>query len=343
MIPLSKPIIEWIDIDAVVKVMRSGQLACGEVVQRFEEQFAKSVGTKYAVATNSGTAALHIMLRALGVGPGDEVITTPFTFVATGNAIRMCGATPVFSDISPGSYNLNPFEIEDKITDKTKLILPVHLYGRAAHIRMLTRIGKKNDIEISYDACQAQGATYDSQPVGSFGAAECFSFYPTKNMTTGEGGMVTTNDTVLCERMQSLRNHGRTEFGFAELGYNYRMTDIAAAIGIEQLKRLPAYIYRRRQNANYYDFILDTPGHSYHQYTVSPQNRNKFIKELHSNGIGTGVYYPKLLTDYPQFYQYSNCPNAEYAKDHVLSIPVRPDLTVEETQKIKKVIEKCDA
>lgn len=339
MIPLSRPIIWSSEIDAVVKVLRSGQLACGKVVERFEEQFAKSVGTKYAVATNSGTAALHVMLIALGIGPGDEVITTPFTFIATSNAILMCGATPVFSDIGPGSYNLSPFNIEKKITKKTKLILPVHLYGRPAAIKRFNRISKETGVKVAYDACQAQGAHFDGEPIGSFGEAECFSFYPTKNMTTGEGGMVTTNNEELYEHMMSLRNHSRTTLGFSGLGYNYRMTDIAAAIGIEQLKRLPQCINRRRANAEYYDYLQDIPGHAYHQYTISPQNRNKLIKELQYEGIGSGIYYPKLLTDYIQFYQHSNCPNAEYAKDHVLSIPVRPDLTTSELVKIKWVID----
>lgn len=339
MIPLYKPIIWSSDIDAVTKVLHSGQLACGKVVECFEEQFAQSVGTKYAVATNSGTAALHIMLLALGVGPGDEVITTPFTFVATGNAILMCGATPVFSDISPGSYNLSPFDIEKKITKKTKLILPVHLYGRPAAINIFKKIGEKTGVKVAYDACQAQGATYAGKPIGSFGSAECFSFYPTKNMTTGEGGMVTTNNYNLYEHMISLRNHCRTTLGFSGLGYNYRMTDIAAAIGIEQLKRLPDNINRRRANAEYYDYFPNVLGHAYHQYTISVKDRGRIIKELQDNGIGFGVYYPKLLTDYIQFYQYSNCPNAEYAKNHVLSIPIRPDLTKSELVKIKMVID----
>jgi len=339
MIPLSKPVMEDEEINAVNKVLRSGQLACGDVVKLFEIQFAKSVGTEYAVATNSGTAALHLMLLALGVGPGDEVITTPFTFVATGNAILMCGATPVFSDISPTSCNLSPFDITDKFTKKTKLVLPVHLYGRPAHINMLQRVARDNQVKVAYDACQAQGATYAGKPIGSFGSAECFSFYPTKNMTTGEGGMITTNDKRMYNHMISLRNHSRTTLGFSGLGYNYRMTDIAAAIGIEQLKRLPEYINKRRVNAEYYGYLQDVPGHAYHQYTISPHNRNRLIKELLNAGIGSGVYYPKLLTDYPQFYQHSNCPNAEYVKDHVLSIPVRPDLTYAELFKIKWVID----
>jgi len=339
MIPLSKPIIWQPEIDAVAKVLRSGQLACGKVVEQFEKQFAKSVGTKYAVATNSGTAALHIMLLALGIGPGDEVITTPFTFVATGNAILMCGATPVFSDINKISYNLNPLEITNKFTSKTKLVLPVHLYGRPVHINMLQRISEDNNVKLAYDACQAQGATYAGKPIGSFGEAECFSFYPTKNMTTGEGGMVSTNNKDLYEHMMSLRNHCRTTLGFSGLGYNYRMTDIAAAIGIEQLKRLPDYIQSRRANADYYNYQFNMPGHAYHQYTICPQNRNRLIKKLRNAGIDSGVYYPNLLTDYPQFHQYSNCPNAEYVKNHVLSIPVRPDLTVYELKKIKKVLD----
>src|SRR3989344_6029468 len=258
-IPISKPLIGSEESTAVVNVLKSGKLAQGEKVAEFEDAFAKYCGTKYAVATDNGTSALIVALTAAGIGPGDEVITTPFTFIATANAIIFTGARPVFVDINPETYNIDPPKIEGSITPRTKAILPVHLYGLMADMPTINSIAKNYELVVIEDAAQAHGASIDGKKAGSWGLAGTFSFYPTKNMTTGEGGMITTNDETLAKKARIFRNQGMEKRYYHDvIGYNFRMTDIAAVIGIEQLKKLEGFTKKRIANANYLTKKLST-------------------------------------------------------------------------------------
>ncbi len=258
MIPIAKPIIADDEIDEVVKVLRSGFIAQGPKVAEFEEKFAEYIGVKHAVAVSSGTTALHLALLAAGIGPNDEVITTPFTFAATGNSVLHVGAKPVFIDIDNKTYNLNPENIENVITDKTKAVMPVHLYGQPAEMDSIKQIAEDHDLIVIEDAAQAHGAVYKGKKAGSLGDMGCFSFYPTKNMTTSEGGIITTENEEMAEKARVLRSHGESErYTHVVLGYNFRMTDIAAAIGIVQLKKLDKFNEKRIENAKYLTERID--------------------------------------------------------------------------------------
>ena len=249
MIPIVKPHISDEEKDAVLQVLTSGNLVQGAVTQQFEEAFAAFCGAQHAVATSSGTTALHLALLAHGIGPGDEVITTPFTFIASANSVLFCGAKPVFADIEPDTYNIDPNKVEKAITSKTKAIMPVHLYGNPADLRALAEIAERHGLTIIEDAAQAHGATAYGQRVGSVNTA-CFSFYATKNLITGEGGMVTTNDDAIADKLRLLRSHGsRERYRHEILGYNFRTTDLHSAIGLAQLHKLPEWNSRRQANA----------------------------------------------------------------------------------------------
>ena len=256
-VSIASPVIEEEEINAVIDVMKSGMIAQGPKVIEFEEEFAKFVGAKYGIATNSGTSALHVALLAAGIGEGDEVITTPFTFAATGNSILYTGARPVFVDIDPETFTIDPSKIEEAITDKTKAIMPVQLYGQSADMDAIMKIAKEQDLIVIEDAAQAHGAEYNGVKVGNLGDMACFSFYPTKNMTTSEGGMITTNNEEFAENAKIYRAHGSaTKYHHDVLGYNFRMTDIGAAIGIEQLKKLESFNDKRIENAKYLNEAL---------------------------------------------------------------------------------------
>ena len=316
MIPIAKPMIGAEEINAVAEAMKSGGLAQGVRVQSFEGQFADYIDVSHAVATSSGTAGLHVALLAHGIGAGDEVVTTPFSFIATANAILFTGARPVFADINE-DYNIDPEGILNAITSKTKAVLPVHLYGRPAGMKAIREIADDHHLSIIEDACQAHGATYDGKKVGSFGTG-VFSFYPTKNMTTGEGGMITTDDPGIAKRARMLRDHGSSRRYVHEmLGYNLRMTDMGAAIGLVQLKKLDRSNSERRRNAAHLTGELEhvpgitapdeVTGHVFHQYTVRVSGggggkgvdrdgkgggtRDGLVAHLGEKGIGTGVYY----------------------------------------------------
>ncbi|WP_303235581.1 DegT/DnrJ/EryC1/StrS family aminotransferase [Methanosphaera cuniculi] len=357
MINIAKPIITDEEIDAVVEVLKSGMLAQGQQVEKFQEEFSNYTEAKHGIATSSGTTALHTALLAAGIGPGDEVITTPFTFAATANSILYTGATPVFADIDPKTFNLNPSEIEDKITDKTKSILPVHLYGQPADLAPMVDIAEMNDLKLIEDAAQAHGAEYRGHKIGSIGDLGCFSFYPTKNMTTGEGGMVTTNDDELAEKSGMIRAHGESKrYEHDILGYNYRMTDIAASIGRIQLKHVDEFNDQRIANADFLsEQLADVEGittpytapdvkHVFHQYTIRvADKRDEFKDYLTENGIGTGIHYPIVLYKQPYYVNQGikgDCPEAELAASQVISIPVHPSLTQEELDTIVDVIKK---
>ncbi|MCX6671893.1 MAG: DegT/DnrJ/EryC1/StrS family aminotransferase [Euryarchaeota archaeon] len=353
MIPIAKPLIGEEEKTAVMNVLNSGMLASGPRTEEFEKKFAEYVGTKHAIATTSGTTALHLGLLALGITKGDEVILPAFSFIATANVVLFCDAIPVFCDVDQKTFNIDPEKIEKRITKKTKAIMPVHLYGQAADMKRIREIAEEHDLHVIGDACQAHGAAYDGKMVGSFGDVECFSFYPTKNMTTGEGGMVTTDNDEFAELMMSLRNHGRekTKWGYehGRLGYNYRMTDIGAAIGIEQLKKLPNNIEMRQKNAAYFDshlntveipYVLPKAKHAYHQYTVKSKNRDSLTQNLKKNEIGFGIYYPQPLHSYKHLkkYAHKDLKISEKLGSEVVSLPVHPSLSSQDLEKIVMVV-----
>ena len=353
MIPIAKPLIGKEEKTAVSKVLESGMVACGPKTKEFEEEFARYIGVKHAVATTSGTTALHLGLLALKIGKGDEVIVPSFSFIASVNSILFCNAKPVFCDVDKKSFNIDTKKIKALITDKTKAIMPVHLYGLPADMKEIQKIADEHDLFVIGDAAQAHGASIDSKMVGSFGNLECFSFYPTKNMTTGEGGMITTDDDELYEKIDSLHNHSRvkTQWGYEHdgIGYNYRMTDIASAIGLAQLKKLPGFIKKRRENAAFYDDNLKnviTPisfekaKHAYHQYTIQYKDRKTIIDKLKKEKIGFGIYYPKPLHFYPHLkkFSHSDLKISEYLAEVSLSLPVHPDLTEKDLEKVVSVV-----
>ncbi|MBM4240875.1 MAG: DegT/DnrJ/EryC1/StrS family aminotransferase [Euryarchaeota archaeon] len=357
MIPIANPILGDEEIEEVVKVLKSGFIAQGPKVAEFERMFADYVGTKHAVATSNGTTALHIALLAAGIGPGDEVITTPFSFIATANSILYVGAKPIFADIDPKTYNIDPQEIQESVTHRTKTIIPVHLYGQPACMDAISEIARDHDLKVIEDAAQAHGALYKNKKVGSFGDMACFSFYPTKNITTGEGGIITTDNDEMAQIARTLRAHGEKErYEHVVLGYNFRMTDIAASIGIIQLKKLEEFNRKRIENAEYLTehigdidgieppFVQENVKHVFHQYTirVGDDKRVKYIKFLNNEGIGTGIHYPKPIYKqklYEDLGYRAFCPETEKAAAEVLSIPVHPALRVEDLKEIVQTLE----
>jgi len=359
-INIAQPQIGKEEIRAVTDVLKSGMLAQGPKVKEFEEKFAKLIGTKFAIATSSGTAALHTALLAAGVGPGDEVITSPFTFIASANSIVYTGAKPVFVDIDEKTYNLDLEKIETAITKKTKALMPVHLYGSACNMTRMMAIARKHKLAVIEDACQAHGAQWRGKYVGSFGIGT-FSLYPTKNMTTGEGGMITTNSQEIYEQANLIRTHGsKIKYYHDILGFNFRLTDIAAAIGIEQLKKLSKFNRTRQKNAAYLTKNLENiPGlitpfvdqkvtHVFHQYTIRITSdfglgRDEVLKKLTEAGIGTAVFYPLPINEQKLYRQMGYKPNtpiaAKVAKE-VLSLPVYPGLKQGDLEYIVKIFKK---
>lgn len=341
MIPMARPLIGDAEIEAVAAVMRSGQLAQGDTVAAFEKAFAQLCGVEHAIATTSGTTALHLALLAHEIGPGDEVITTPFSFIASANVALYVGARPVFADIDPTTFNIDPDDIEHRITPRTKAILPVHLYGNPADLDRLTEIAERHGLILIEDACQAHGATWNGQPVGSFGTG-CFSFYPTKNITSGEGGIITTNDPEIAERARLLRSHGMPQRYYHDmLGYNFRLSNIHAAIGLQQLTHFDEWTHRRQANAEILTELLSgldiefqavLPGAVpvYHQYTIRiPEQRDEVAERLKARGVGCEVYYPIPIhqqNSYRKIGYDDYLPEAERASMEVLSLPVHPSL-----------------
>lgn len=367
MIPISKPIIGKEEIEAVVSVMKSGIIAQGPKTAQFEEEFARYCGTKYAVAFNSGTAAIHAGLYALGIHEGDEVITSPFTFVASANPILMQGAKVVFADISEDDFNLDPNEVAKKLTSNTKAILPIDLYGQIYDYESIKSLAKKHNLRILEDACQAVGAAYGDVKAGNFGDIGAFSLYATKNIMCGEGGVATMNDEELMEKCKRFRHHGQSEktrYEYWDLGYNYRMADLNAAIALVQLMKVDQLNEKRRSNATILTAGLSDvrglilpkvmPGrtHVFHQYTIriteefgsSRENLAEFLKE---QGIGSNIYYPKPLHLHPHFsklgYKEGDFPVAERLSKEVLSLPVHPSVTEEEIRLIVTKIQEFAA
>ncbi|MHA1269934.1 MAG: DegT/DnrJ/EryC1/StrS family aminotransferase [Candidatus Helarchaeota archaeon] len=319
-----QPIIDDNEINAVLEVLKEKRLTSisSDKINEFEKEFAKYIGVKHAIAVNSGTAALHAALASLDLGPGDEVIIPPFTFVATATAVLHQNAIPIFVDINPRNYCIDPKLIKQSITPNTKAIIPVHLFGHPANMDMILEIGNEYGISIIEDACQAHGAEYNNKKVGSIGDIGCFSFFESKNMMTGEGGMITTNNDEIAEKCRLIRHHGEPYwYQYIRLGYNYRMTAIQAAIGLVQLKKLENMNKKRIEFANYYNENLkDIPGielphvddnvkHVYHLYTplLKPEelgiSKEAFLNKINATETITKLIYPQPLYKAPLFQQ----------------------------------------
>jgi len=354
-IPPAKPIIGDEERAAVDRVMRSGMVAQGPEVAAFEQEFsAHFVPGRPSVAVNSGTAGLHLGLLAAGVGPGDEIIVPSFTFAATGNSVALTGATPVFVDIEPETFSLDPAAVAAAITPKTRGILPVHLYGHPARMRELEALATERGVALYEDAAQAHGAALDGRPVGSFGEFAMFSLYPTKNMTSGEGGMVTTATDEIARRVKLLRNQGmERQYENEIVGFNARMTDIHAAIGRVQLTKVDAWTKTRQANAAFLDAnlrgvvvppVADGAVHVYHQYTVRvPEDRDGFVAALKAeHNVGAGVYYPIPNHRLPSLAPYApglDLPETERAAREVASLPVHPSLSQDDLDRIVNAVD----
>jgi len=363
LIPINLPKIGEEEIEAVVKVMRRGPLTnalgAGPMVTQFEKNFAEFAGVKHAIAVNTGTAALHAAIVAAGVKQGDEVILPSFTFVATAEAVVMAGGKPVFADIDPETYHISPDEIEKNVTKKTKAIVPVDLYGLAVDITPIRKIAAEHDLAIVEDAAQAHGATYAGNPAGVFADAACWSLYASKNITTGEGGVVTTDSDEMAETLRLIRTHGeKAKYASLLLGCNYRMSEIQAAIGLVQLEKLPAFVAKRRENAKRLTKLLaasdrlklpeesEERQHSWYLYTVRLQNsteseRNKIVEELRRKDIGAEVYYINpvhLMPYYRESFGERRLPETEKVSKQVFSLPIHPGVTEAQIDYIGKTL-----
>jgi perosamine synthetase len=340
----------------VLEVLRSGVIAQGPMVKRFEEAFAKVAGVPHAIAVNNGTTALVASIQALDLKPGDEVITSPFTFVATLNAILEAGATARFADIRTDDFCIDADAVAAQVTDRTKVLMPVHLYGQTADMGKLVPLAEQHGLTIVEDSAQAVGATFEGKAAGSFGIG-CFSLYATKNITTAEGGMITTSDDALADKLRVMRNQGmRARYQYEMAGHNYRLTDLHAALGIPQLEKLSTLTAARQRNAEALSKgLADIPGvtvpgvlpgreHVWHQYTVlvgddAAVTRDELSAKLTEKGIGNGIYYPKLVFDYDCYRERadviaSDVPVAKKVAEQALSLPVHPKLTDAELETI---------
>ncbi len=357
-IPINKPLIDEEEIDAVAKVLRSGVLTSraegGSMVRRLEESFADFVKAKYAFAVNSGTSALHLSLLASKVGRGNEVIVPSFTFVSTAEVVVLVGAKPVFVDIDPDTYNIDPEKVEKAVTRRTRTIMPVDLFGLPADMKPIEEIAEEHGLVVVEDAAQAHGAWYSGKPVGSFAGLACWSFYASKNMTTGEGGMITTNNDEYAGKLPYMRSHGEArEYVSSMLGGNFRMPEMEAAVGCVQLGKLPRFLRQRRRNAERLAAELRGVGelqlptvpegcrHSWYLFTVrlkgaSVKERNRVVGELRRLGVGATVYYPvpvHLMPFYRRFCEHRLL-QTERAARQVFSLPVHPAVTARQVDYI---------
>jgi dTDP-4-amino-4,6-dideoxygalactose transaminase len=350
MIPAARPLIGAEERAAVDAVLASGGLAQGPQVAAFEGEFAAVVGGRECVAVNSGTSALHMALIALGLGPGDEVIVPSFTFAATANSVALTGATPVFVDIEPDSFCMSPDAVEAAITTRTRAIMPVHLYGHPAAMDRILPLAEAHDLLVVEDAAQAHAASLHGTPVGAMGDAGCFSFYPTKNMTSGEGGMVTTARPETARMVRLLRNQGMEQrYRNEVIGFNTRMTDIHAAIGRVQLGKLAGWTAQRQANAAFLTAHLDNvvpPSvadgavHVYHQYTIRVPGHDQegFVAALAERGVGSGVYYPIPVHELPSFGLALDLPETARAAREVVSLPVHPSVSQDDLETIVEAV-----
>ena len=351
-VPLNRPDLGIAERLAVNAVLKNGNLAQGKQVAAFEKGFSRFVDSFSCVALNSGTSALHLGLLALGVGPGDEVIVPSFTFAATANSVAITGARPIFVDIEPDYFAIDPIAVEAAITKKTKAIIAVHLYGHPANLESLRAIADKHSLFLVEDAAQAHLAKFIGRPVGSWGDVSAFSFYPTKNMTTGEGGMAVTSNPKTERTLRLLRNQGMEIRYKNEIpGFNNRMTEVAAAIGLVQLKKIEKWTIKRRQNASFLDQNLNNvsvpkvaPGaeHVYHQYTITlgDHDRDRFAKELKDLGVDSDVYYPAPVHKLPAYSESHALPVTERVTKSCLSIPVHQNLKKSDLNRICEAVNK---
>ena len=355
-IPPARPVIGDDEIDAAVRVLRGGMVVQGPEVAGFEEEFGALAGGRHCVAVNSGTSALQLALMAIGVRPGDEVIVPSFSFAATANAVRLAGGEPVFVDIEPDHFSVDPAAVEAAVGPRTVAIMPVHLYGHPADMTAIDAIAARHGLAVVEDAAQAHGATWADRPVGAFGAAGCFSFYPTKNMHSLEGGMITTADATLARTLRLLRNQGMEQRYANEIvGANVRLTDVAAAVGRVQLTKLASWNKQRQENAATLSAGLRGVGvptvaseatHVWHQYTIRvPAGRDQVQAALKERGIGSAVYYPTpihLLAPYRPGAHPANrdwdLPETMAAAEQVLSLPVYPGLSDDELGRIVEAV-----
>ncbi len=358
MIPAAKPLIGDDEREAVDRVLRSGMLAQGPEVAAFEEEFSKHVGGRHCVAMNSGTSALHLGFIAGGIKPGDEVIVPSFSFAATANSVVLAGGVPVFADIDPKTFNIDPNHVASLITKKTKAIMPVHLYGHIAPMDEINALASKNNLLVFEDAAQGHLASLNGKNSGEFSTVASFSFYPTKNMTSGEGGMCVTDSAEVARMLKLLRNQGQEiRYKNEVVGFNTRMTDIHAAIGRVQLAKLPGWTKKRQENAAYLSANLKNvvvphvaPGttHSYHQYTIlipgkDSKKRDEFMKRIGEKGVGSGVYYPTPIHRLPSFNLDLHLPVTEEIITECVSLPIYPTLTQAELEKIVSVVNEVAA
>ncbi|MEM1666919.1 MAG: DegT/DnrJ/EryC1/StrS family aminotransferase [Nitrososphaerota archaeon] len=365
-IRINQPVIDEAEIEEVSKVLRTGMLTTwhgsGERVSEFERSFASYIGVEYAIAVNSGTAALHTALAACGIGHGDEVIIPAMTFVATANVVLIQGAKPVFVDVDPETLCMDPEKFQDAITDNTKAVIPVHVYGCPAEMDAIMEIAEDKGLIVIEDAAQAHGALYKGKKIGSIGHMGCFSFFASKNMTTGEGGIITTNDAEYARKCRLFRTHGQEEAHMAVIpGLNYRMTEFEAAIGLVQLSKLEKLNAIRARNAEVLkDYLEGIPSiitptfpsyvkPSHYVYTIrvrgggSKKSRDMLQKYLTENGIEAAIYWPNPVHLHPLYmglygYQRGSLPVSEEASDEVLSLPVHPKVTTDDLRYIAEKI-----
>lgn len=360
MIPYGKQTIEQDDIQAVVDVLKSDFLTTGPKIAEFEQTVADYVGAKYAIAISNGTSALHAACFAAGIGPGDEVITTPLTFAASANCVLYCGGTPVFADVDPKTYNIDPEDIRRKITDRTKAIIAVHLAGQPCDMDAIHSIAREHGLIVIEDGAHALGSVYKGKKVGSMSDMTTFSFHPVKPITTGEGGMIVTDNEDFYKKMILFRSHGITRddsmmtrndgpwfYQQFDLGYNYRITDIQCALGCSQMKKLDRFLARRKEIVARYNeafadcdniitpYQLSDTESGWHLYIVQVKNcdRRKVFENMREKGIGVNVHYiPVYMHPYYQEHGYENvhCANAEEIYSHIISLPLYPGLTFEQ-------------
>ena len=353
-IPIAKPLLGREEEEAVRKVLQSGMLVQAKQVKSFEDAFADYIGVEHAVAVTNGTIALDLALKALRVGPDDEVIVPAFSFIATANCVLFQGAKPVFADIDQRTFNIDPSDVNEKITARTRAIIPVHMFGQPARMDPLKEIAHDHKLFLIEDAAQSHGAEYNGHKTGSLGDVGCFSFYATKNMTTGEGGLLTTSNRDLAQKVGLLRDHGQTEkYRHTILGYNYRMTELSAAIGLVQLTKLDELNETRIKNATMLNagiakirglttpYVEKSSRHVFYQYVVRveddyPLERNKLADHLKERGIGTAVHYPMPIYKQPAYrtlgYDKTTCPVTEESCRRVLSLPIHPSVSEKDIQ-----------
>ena len=368
LIPIAKPVIGKEEIRAVEEVLRSGMLVQGKKVEEFERAFSDYINVTHAIAVANGTIALDAALKTLRIKQGEEVIVPSFTFISTANSILFQSAKPVFADVDERTFNISPNDVLEKITDRTKAIIGVHLFGHPFDVKAIQEICEDHNLILIEDCAQAHGAEYEGIKVGSFGIAGCFSFYATKNMTTGEGGMITTNNNEIANVCRQLRNHGESQKYFhTRLGYNYRMTDIQAAIGLAQLNKLDDFNEKRIKHAEYLSKHIKASGlklphrkngitHVYHQYAITIEeeegvtiSRTEFMKYLKNKGIGSAIHYPLPIHKQPLYQRLGytdetvQCPVATALSQKILSLPVHPALTEKDLVFIAETINNLES